>query len=130
MQHLYIHPCNKNCPYVSDICYFYHVYLQTFLHKYSWFSHFYMIPVWLLITLFLFFLKLFIFIACSFKDSQNSFHAIFTSVYIMLIFYFFRWWYRRHSKIWLNILTYFDCIWFFKIIWHPWIFSIKDLRSE
>ena len=44
------------------------------------------------------------------------FHAIFTSVYIMLIFYPIKWWYCKNFKIWWNTFAYFCCRWIFKII--------------
>ena len=52
---------------------------------------------------------------CSIKDSQN-FHAIFTSVYIILICYVFKCLYCKAWKTWWNIFVYFSCRWFFKII--------------
>ena len=54
-------------------------------------------------TSFFFFLKLIISIMFTIL-----FHKIFTSVYIMLIFYAFKWQYCIHCKIWWNMFNYFD----------------------
>ena len=70
----------------------------------------------LLITSFFFFLELIFFIACSLRDLQNFFITIFSSVYVMLIYYASKWWYCRHWKTWWNMLAYFCCRWIFRII--------------
>ena len=75
-----------------------------------------------------FFSKLIIFIAYSFKDSQD-FHAIFNSGYIISSFYTIKCTYRRN---WISVgqmFTYFSCGSFFQIIFTPIYFLKKDLRS-
>ena len=69
---------------------------------------------WLFVNFIIFFVsKLFIIVACSLKD---FFHAIFTSVYITLIFYTIKWPCDRHWIPSGNVFSYFCCRWFFKII--------------
>ena len=61
---------------ISNLRYFYlsNIYFQIIIYKYNRFLHFHMIPAaLLLIYSFFFFLKLIIFIACSFKNAQNFF---------------------------------------------------------
>ena len=61
---------------ISNLQYalFSNIFFQIFLYKYDRFVHFHMIPAaLLLIILFFFFLKLIIFIAYSFRYSQNLF---------------------------------------------------------
>ena len=65
-----------------------------------------------------FFLKLVIFIVCSISVSQNFFKQSLYSIYIMLIFYAFKWWYCRHWKTWWIMFTYLYWEWIFRIMFY------------
>ena len=86
---------------ISNFRKFYIFYLFIFKFFFTNFSSqnfcLFIWPLLFICNFIFFFLKLIIFIARSLKDSQN-FHTIFTSKYIMLIFYIFKWWYCRHWK--------------------------------
>ena len=58
------------------------------------------------------------------------FHTIFTSAYIMLVFYVSKSRYCRHWKTWWNMFACFCCRWIFRILLHPSTFSIIHSRSE
>ena len=73
----------------------------------------------LLITSFISFWD-YLFSLCALLRLQKTFkkldHAIFTPAYIMLVFYAFKWQYRRHWKYWWNMFAYFCCRSIFRII--------------
>ena len=78
--------------------------------------HFHLIPTALLLITSFFLFKTNYFNCLSSYESAKLFHAIFTFIYIMLIFYASKWRYYGHWKIWWNMLTYFCCRWIFRII--------------
>ena len=59
----------------------------------------------------------------------NLFHATFLSMYIMLIFYVFRWRYCRHEKTSWNMLADFCCRWIFRIIFTSITFFYYRFKS-
>ena len=61
------------------------------------------------------------------KEFTKLFHAIFTSIYIMLIFYASKWRCSRHWETWLNMLAFFVDE-FVELFLHPPIFSIIHLK--
>ena len=59
----------------------------------------------------------------------NFFHAIFTSGYIVLVFYAYKWWYCRHWKTDGIYSLAFAVSEFSGLFLHPSICSIKHSRS-
>ena len=90
VQYLYTPLYNDNGPWFYNIFYLYHVYLHIFLYKYNKFLRFHMIYCSFVNNLIFFFLKLIIAIAYFLKDYKKLLHTVFTSAYIMLIFYAFK----------------------------------------
>ena len=74
------------------------------------------------------FSKLIIFTACSLKDSQNFFYAIFISIYIMLGFCTIKCKYHRHWISTGNMFTYFCCGRLCKIIFTTTYFCIQKFE--
>ena len=80
---------------------------SIFFYKYR-LLHFHMILAALVVITFFVF-KINYFHCVLSEEFTKFFHAIFTSVYIMLIFYASNWRYCRHWKTWLNMFPYFRC---------------------
>ena len=92
--------------------------------------HFHVIPAALLSITSFFFLFKINFLHCVLSYGfTNLFHATFMSMYIMLIFYVFRWRYCRHEKTNWNMLTDFCCRWIFRIIFTSITFFYYRFKS-
>ena len=82
-------------------------------------------PCYYFVNNFIFFLFKIKFFHCvlSYKFTKR-FHAIFTSMHIMFIFYAPKQRYCRHWKTWWNMFAHFCCRRIFRIICCRWIFRI------
>ena len=90
-------------------CYLYHVYIRILITNITNFLYFHMISDSFVSNFFFFFLNLFISIVC-WKRFGKHFHTASTSVYIMIIFYTFKWQNCRH---WKNPMEYIDLLLFY-----------------
>ena len=89
--------------------YLYHVYIRILITNITNFLYFHMISDSFVSNFFFFFLNLFISIVC-WKSFGKHFHTASTSVYIMIIFYTFKWQNCRH---WKNPMEYIDLLLFY-----------------
>ena len=123
-----IFPCIMTMISNFTTFFIFRIFFSIFLYKYNKFLNFQLIRTALLLTTSFFFpfLKLVFFIAWSPKT--KLFHAIFTSVNTMLIFYAFNWRHCRHWKTWGNMFPYFFINGFPGLFLHSSVFSLKHSR--
>ena len=103
----------------------FHIFIfKFFFTNIADFTFFYCSWCYFINQIIFFILELIITIVCYVKDSQKFFMQSFpvyimyisSYVYIIFIFYIFKWRYCRHWKTWWNMFFYFCCEWTFRII--------------